>query len=225
MEPAYLFAKAVLKPWLKTWFRWHIEGLDCVPPTGPAIVAFNHIAYLDPFAAAYALDAAGRRPRFLAKSELFADRRIAWIIRGTGQIEVNRGSRDAPAALEHAYRALEQGELVVVFPEGTITRDPELKPMAAKTGAARLALGSGAPLIPAAVWGTQNIWPKGYAKHWAPRQDILVRIGTPIGAQGDPHDHAACRALSDRLMEAISGLVAALRPVVPDRRRPKKSAA
>ncbi|HEX2196568.1 MAG TPA: lysophospholipid acyltransferase family protein, partial [Actinomycetota bacterium] len=130
----YLMTKGILKPWLKVWFRWRIEGADNIPSHGPAILALNHIAYLDPFAAAYVVDHRKRRARFLAKSELFGDRRIAWILKGCRQIEVRRGTPNAPMALDHALEALARGEIVVVFPEGTITNDADLNPMAPKTG-------------------------------------------------------------------------------------------
>lgn len=219
MEPVYLLAKGILRPWLGTWFRWHIEGLENIPRSGPAILAFNHIAYLDPLAAAYAVDKAGRRPRFLAKAELFRDRRISWILRGAHQIEVRRGTPTAPMALDHALAALRRGEIIVVFPEGTITTDPELRPMRAKTGIARLALQSGTPVTPCALWGTQNVWPKGYAKRWRPRQDILVRIGDPLELEGDAHSRDAWARVGEEVMSAIGVLVAGLRPAVPDRRR------
>ncbi|MDQ4095249.1 MAG: 1-acyl-sn-glycerol-3-phosphate acyltransferase [Actinomycetota bacterium] len=226
MEPTYQFARIILKPWLAAWFRWTIEGDEHIPSSGPAILAFNHIAFLDPFAAAYVVDRRGRRPRFLAKSELFQDKRIAWILKGAAQIEVKRGSRDAPMALDHAFAALERGEIIVVFPEGTITDDPNLSPMAAKTGTARLALGSGAPVVPCALWGTANIWPKGYAKRWwPPKQDVLVRLGEPMRVSGDPDSSEDWQRISLEVMERIGGLVASLRPVVPDRRRPGRKKA
>lgn len=225
MEPAYVVVRNVLKPWLGTWFKWTIEGLENVPESGPAILAFNHIAYLDPFAAAYVADLKGRRPRFLVKSELFQDKRIGWLLRAINQIEVKRGTREAPMALDHALAALRRGELIVIFPEGTITDDPDLNPTEPKSGAARLALESGVPIIPAAVWGTQNIWPKGYAKHWRPRQDLLVRIGEPMQTSGDPSDRRAWKELGAELMDRIAILAASLRPVVPDRRRTKRTAA
>ncbi len=225
MEPIYGLAKGILKPWLKLWFRWSIEGLANIPQNGPAILAFNHIAYLDAFAASYVVDAAGRRPRFLAKSDLFEDKRIAWILKGSGQIKVQRGTRHAPVALDDAYRALERGEIVVVFPEGTITTDPDLYPMTGKTGVARLALVTGAPLIPCALWGTANVWPKGYAKRWRPRQDVVMRIGTPLEVSGDERSTADWRAVTAQVMDEVSVLVAGLRPAVPDKRRAKKSAA
>ncbi|MCA1707083.1 MAG: 1-acyl-sn-glycerol-3-phosphate acyltransferase, partial [Actinobacteria bacterium] len=81
MEPTYLLAKGLLKPFLRTWFRWTLEGIENIPTDGPAIVAFNHIAFLDPLAAAFAVDKAGRIPRFLAKAELFDDKKIGWVLK------------------------------------------------------------------------------------------------------------------------------------------------
>lgn len=226
METTYLIAKGIFKPFLHTWFRWNIEGIENIPRKSSALLAVNHISFLDPLAAAYVVDKAKRVPRFLAKSDLFEDKRIAWVLKGAKQIEVRRGTGDASMALDNAFAALRKGEVIVVFPEGTITTDPDLRPLPAKTGAARLALGSGAPLIPCAVWGTQNIWPKGYAKNWwPPRQDILVRIGEPMEVRGDPSSPEDWQKVSERLTETIEALVASLRPAVPDRRRPKRRAA
>lgn len=224
MEPGYALARSILKPWLRMWFRWSIEGLERIPKEGPAILAFNHIAYLDPLAAAYVVDRAGRKVRFLAKSELFRDKRIGWIIRSAKQIEVRRGSRDAPMALDHAFSALDRGDVIAIFPEGTITTDPDLRPMKAKSGMARIALGSGVPVFPCAVWGTANIWGKGYEKHWRPRQDIAVAIGEGRRFEGDPGSAAEWDRVGSEVMSELARLVARLRPVVPDRRRPKKAA-
>jgi 1-acyl-sn-glycerol-3-phosphate acyltransferase len=221
----YSLAKAILRPWLTVWFQWNIEGLDNIPRSGPAILALNHISYLDPLAAAFIANKVGRRARFLAKSELFRDKRIGWVMRGAGQIEVKRGTKDAPVALDEAYAALDRGELVVVFPEGTVTTDPYLDPMAPKSGAARLALKTGAPLIPCAVWGTANVWPKGYKRSWRPGQRILVRIGTPIAATDETDSPEAWRSLGARLIGEIFRLLSEIKPAVPDRRRPKRSAA
>jgi 1-acyl-sn-glycerol-3-phosphate acyltransferase len=226
VEATYGLARTILKPWLSTWFKWSIEGVENIPRSGPALLAVNHIAFLDPLATAYVVDKAHRIPRFLAKSELFRDKKIGWVLRGAKQIEVRRGSKDAPMALEHAFAALEKGELIVVFPEGTITTDPDLKPMRAKTGLARLALGSGVPVIPMALWGTANIWPKGYAKRWRPRQDILCRVGEPVAPfSGDPDTPSDWEAVGDEVMDRIAVLLASLRHAVPDRRHQKKSAA
>jgi 1-acyl-sn-glycerol-3-phosphate acyltransferase len=213
--------EALLLPLLRAWFHWHVEGAENIPKAGPAIVACNHVSYLDPLAIGYVVEGAGRRPRFLAKSELFADRRLGWLLRATGQIEVSRGTTRAALALERAHAALRAGEVVVIFPEGTVTTDPDLRPMAARTGAVRLALTSQASVIPCALWGTANVWPKGsYRKSWGPRQDILVRVGAPMRLEGDANSREQCRAAGQTLMEEIARLGAGLRPVVPDRRRP-----
>jgi 1-acyl-sn-glycerol-3-phosphate acyltransferase len=220
-EPGYLLVQATLLPALGVWFRWTLEGLESIPSTGPAIIACNHIAYLDPLAVGFAIDRAGRRPRFLTKAELFADARIGWILRATHQIEVRRGTIDAAAALDRAVAALGAGEVVVIFPEGTVTTDPDLRPMPAKSGTVRLALRSRAPLIPCAVWGTANVWPKGaYKKSWRPRQDIVVRVGEPMAIEGDPESRADRYRAGEQIMDAIAALVASIKPVVPDGRRP-----
>jgi 1-acyl-sn-glycerol-3-phosphate acyltransferase len=223
VETTYKVAKAILKPWLSTWFDWSIEGVENIPRKGPALLAFNHIAYLDPLAAAFAVDRAHRIPRFLAKAELFNDKKISWMLKGTKQIPVERGSREAPMALDHAVDALERGEVVVIFPEGTITSNADLSPMAAKTGAARLALATEIPIIPCAIWGTANVWGKGYRKNWKPGQDIAVRVGEPIEAVGADTSETWA-SLGAEVMDAIAVLLASLRSVVPDRRRKKDAA-
>jgi 1-acyl-sn-glycerol-3-phosphate acyltransferase len=220
-EPIYVLTRSIVIPAMHVWFRWHIEGLENIAGQGPAIVAFNHIAYLDPLAIGYVVDRAGRRPRFLAKAELFRDKRIAWVLRGCGQIEVKRGTVDAPAALRNALDALERGEVIVIFPEGTVTTHPDLDPMPPKTGAARLALLSGAPLIPGSIWGTANVWPKGYAHRWRPRQEIVVRMGEPMKFPQQIDTPGAWQEAGRSIVDEISTLLAGIRPLVPDRRRPR----
>jgi 1-acyl-sn-glycerol-3-phosphate acyltransferase len=226
-EPVYVLGVGgVVVPLLSLWFRWTIEGSENVPRRGPAILACNHISYLDPLAMGYAVHRAGRRPRFLAKAELFEDRLLGWALRATGQIEVARGTARASQALDRAVAALGRGEVVLIFPEGTVTTDPELKPMPARSGTVRLALRSGAPLIPCAVWGTANIWPKGpYRSSWRPRQDVLVRIGAPMEVAGDPDSPHDWRMTGERITAEIGRLVASLKPVIPDRRRPLEKSA
>jgi len=224
VESTYWLAKAIVLPCM-SWFRWNIEGLENIPKDGGVILAFNHIAFLDPFAAAYAVHLADRRPRFLAKGELFDDKRVAWILKGAGQIPVRRGTAEAPMALDHAVTALNEGEVVVIFPEGTITDDPDLYPMEPKTGLARLALSARVPVIPCALWGTSNVWPKGFAKRWwPPKQDILVRVGHPMQVDGDPGSSDDWARVGRQVMEEVARLVASLRPAVPDRRRTRRAA-
>jgi 1-acyl-sn-glycerol-3-phosphate acyltransferase len=208
MEATYKLAKAILKPWLASWFRWTIEGVENIPREGPALLALNHIAYLDPLAACYVVDKRKRIPRFLAKEELFRDKKIAWVLRGTKQIPVHRGTADAPMALDAAIEAATRGEVIVIFPEGTITKDPDLNPMEGKTGIARLAIESGAPVIPMALWGTANIWPKGYAKRWRPRQDICVRVGEPLSFADRADAPDEWHRVAGEIMDEISLLLA-----------------
>lgn len=223
MEPIYVMTRWALIPSLRLWFRWHLEGLEHIPDRGPAIIAANHIAYLDPLAVAYGVVRARRRPRFLAKSELMNDRRIGWILRGCGEIEVQRGTRNAVAALEHAYQALERDEVVCIFPEGTVTSDPDLRPMPSKTGAPRLALRSNAPVIPCGVWGTANVWPKKFKHNWTFGQQLAVRFGEPVTYQGDPHSAEDWTSAGVDITDRIAELVASLKPLIPDRRRPHRS--
>ncbi|MEA2433324.1 MAG: hypothetical protein QOG54_781 [Actinomycetota bacterium] len=226
MESTYWLAKAMIKPTVGPWLKWNIEGLENIPRQGGALLAVNHISYLDPLVAAYIVDKAKRRPRFLGKSDLFDDKRIGWILRGAGQIPVKRGTSEAPMALDQAVAAVQKGEIVVIFPEGTITTDPDLHPMAAKTGISRLALMTRAPVIPMAMWGTANIWPKGFRKHWwPPGQDVLIRIGKPMRIEGDIDNPEDWARGGEMVMDEIATLLAGVRPAVPDRRRPKKTAA
>ena len=225
MEPTYAVARSILVPWLRAWFRWNIEGTENVPTDGPALFAFNHIAFLDPLAAAYVIDGAGRHPRFLAKHDLWDDKRIAWLLKGTRQIPVQWGSAAAKDALRPAIDALKAGETIVIFPEGTITLDPDLDPMRAKSGVARLALAAQIPVIPCALWGTANVWGRGYAPNWRPRQDLCVRIGSPLTVHGDPDSPEDWTRVGEEVMNEVRKLLASIRLAVPDRRRPSRKVA
>lgn len=224
MEPVYVLTRWTVIPPMGAWFRWHIEGLSFIPEKGPAIIASNHIAYLDPLAIAYAVDKAGRRPRFLTKSELIHDRKVGWILRGCGQIEVQRGTRNAPMALEHAYKALAAGEIVCIFPEGTVTSNPDLAPMRSKTGSPRLAVRSGVPVIPCGVWGTANVWPKDFRSNWKFKQELALRFGEPMTFSGDPDNSQDWIRTGGEITDRIAELVASLKPLIEDRRRPKRPA-
>ena len=155
----YRLAVVLLKPplLLLTKRRW--IGLDHVPSTGGVIVAANHISFVDPLCVADAIMFSTKRmPRFLAKSTLFeGNGLLGRTMRGAKQIPVHRNTSDASAALQSAVEALQAGELVLIYPEGTVSRDPDKWPMATRTGVARLALLSGAPVVPVAQWGAQEL--------------------------------------------------------------------
>ncbi len=221
MEPWFRAAETVLIPPLALWLDWRMEGVERVPRRGPAIVVGNHLSYLDPLAHGYFVERAGRRPRFLAKVELFENPLLGTILRGMGQIPVHRGTRDQ-RPLEEAAAALERGEVVVIYPEGTSTAGgPDFAPGPGKTGAVRLALATGVPILPVATWGGQYVWRRGWFRPPAPRRPILLRAGEPFDAraraEGREDDPELARRLTDELMAELAGLVAGLRRDYPRR--------
>jgi 1-acyl-sn-glycerol-3-phosphate acyltransferase len=212
-------AHVVLRPPLAAWFNWRFENLERIPPTGPVLVAGNHISYLDPLADAYMLIKAGRHARYLAKKELFDVPVVGTVLRGAGQIPVFRGSgSDAP--LQAAVDALRAGETVVVYPEATITKDPESLPMKGKMGIARLALDAGVPVVPLAIWGSQYVWQRSGIQDLRFGRPIWVKAGEPV----DLSEFAAAkdelmtlRRATERVMDAIRALVLDLRARYPRR--------
>lgn len=219
MEPWYDIARLVAIPPVKFWFNWRFEDLDRIPRTGPAIVAANRISYLDPFADGYAVMKAGRRPRFLAKEELFTIPVVGTVIRGARQIPVKRGSGD-PAPLISASEALEAGEAVVIYPEGTVTKNPDFLPMQGKTGAVRLSLMSGVPITPLATWGGQAVWQKSGKGSLKFGRPIWLKAGEPIDFSDRADqvgDREALHEMTDELMSALTALVLDLRSRYPKR--------
>ncbi|BCJ54645.1 hypothetical protein Asp14428_61200 [Actinoplanes sp. NBRC 14428] len=146
-------AVAIVLPALKvlTKRRWY--GLENLPPGGGVIVTPNHMSQFDPLLVAHPIYAAGRWPRFLAKASIWKIPFVGFMLRKTEQIPVERGSVEAVKSLDSLIEAIREGGVVVIYPEGTTTRDPQLWPMRGKTGAARLALVTGAPVVPMATWG------------------------------------------------------------------------
>lgn len=224
LGPAYRLAVAVLWPLLRSCVSWDIQGADRLTRApGGIIVAVNHLSWFDPLVVAYTLWTADRPPRFLAKEPMFRVPAIGRIIRGAGQIPVYRETADAANAIRDALSALGRGECVVVYPEGTMTRDPGLWPMTAKTGAVRMALLSGAPLFPMAQWGAQEVMAP-YVKEFRllPRKTMHVVVGEPVDLSdlaGRPLDAATMREASERLMDAITGLLAEIRDESPPEER------
>ena len=209
MEPLYSLAKGAFYPGLRWGLKWTIEGGDRIPERGPAIVASNHVSYLDPLTLAWLADRRGRRVRFLAKAELFDKFALGGALRSVHQIPVKRGSSDAASSLVAAVDALRSGECVTVFPEGTISLD--LEPMVGKSGTARLAQESGIPVTPVGLWGTHRIMFKGRKPRWRWGIAQTAVIGEPV-AVGPDDD---IRVATDRIMSAICACTARARAIYP----------
>ena len=181
------------------------------------LIACNHASYLDPLVNAYAVVRAKRRPRFLAKDDLFRAFGIRWAMRGTRQIPVARGTGDQ-SPLRNAEAALRANQVVVVYPEGTVTRRKDGLPMEGKTGTVRLALAAGVPILPLVSWGSAPVWQKSGPGSLKPRRPILVRVGDPfdVAARGvSIDDHEGVRKLTDELMAVLTADVEALRAAYP----------
>jgi 1-acyl-sn-glycerol-3-phosphate acyltransferase len=195
--------------------RPRFEGLEHIPRTGSAVIAANHISHIDPIYSALAVHLARRVPHFLAKDSLWGVPVLGHILRSTSQIPVHRGTADAKASLRDGTAALEEGMSLIVYPEGTISRDPDHWPMNPHTGVARLALSSGAPVVPMVHWGTQQVL-DGYRKRYRPlpRTTVTVRCGEPIdlAAYRDRAlDAALLREVTDLIMRRVRDLLADVR--------------
>lgn len=217
---SFRFAALVIRPFMRTMVKWQVTGAERLTEAeGGVIVAVNHTSWFDPLVVAYVLWEADRPPRFLGKESLFRVPVVGWIIAHAGQIPVYRESHDASSAIRDALRALDRGDCVVVYPEGTITRDEQLWPMSGKTGAVRLALASGRPLFPMVQWGSHLVM-RPYAKEFRilPRKTIRVVVGDPIYL-GDlatrPIDAVTLAEGTERLMDAITDLQARMRHEPP----------
>lgn len=218
-EPWYELAHAALRPPVQLWFRWRYEGAERIPRRGPLVVAANHISYLDPIAHALILVRIGRRPRFLAKEELFRAPFVGSVMRGAGQISVARGS-GSHEPLQNAVDAVRAGECVVVYPEATVTKNADFTPMKGKTGIARLALAAGAPVLPIAIWGSAPVWQRGGRRDLTFGRPIWMKVGEPmdLSSFGDPvKNPTTARRATDAVMGELGRLVADLRSRYPAR--------
>lgn len=166
-------------------FRTRVTGIHHVPLEGPGILAFNHVSVLD--GPCLAVETAWRRrreTRFLVASEVFGHPISGWFVRRYDQIPIRRGERDV-AALDTAIATIRRGALAAIAPEGTVNPDPT-RLQRVRSGVARIALATDAPVIPVGIWGTQQRWPKGrrsWARPWRPR--LAIAYGEPIEPKGD----------------------------------------
>jgi 1-acyl-sn-glycerol-3-phosphate acyltransferase len=209
----------VIRPFLWTFFKTDFKGREHLPREGGFIVAVNHISYVDPFAVALFLHTSKRRPRFMAKSSLFKLPLAGSVLRGAKQIPVFRDTADAGKALSAAVDAVRAGQAVIVYPESTVTRDPDLWPMSAKTGVARLALMTGAPVIPMGQWGAQEFLAYGAKRPKPfPRKTLRITAGPPVDLSawaGAEPTTEVLRAATTKVMHDVTALVAGIRGETP----------
>jgi 1-acyl-sn-glycerol-3-phosphate acyltransferase len=198
----------------RTW-----KGQENIPPAGGVILVANHASQFDPLIIAHYLYGAGRWPRFLGKASLWRIPVLGFLLRKTLQIPVERGSVDAVKSLDVLVDALQQGGAVVIYPEGTTTREPDLWPMRGKTGAARLALVTGAPVVPLASWGAQRVVDprtKKFTPRW--RTPVFVTTGKPVDLgrwEGEAPSRATLDLMTDAIMLDIRDLLAGIRGGTP----------
>jgi 1-acyl-sn-glycerol-3-phosphate acyltransferase len=198
---------------LTTTRDWHDQ--DRIPSEGGFILASNHVSYVDPMTLGLYVLEAGRVPKYLAKSSLFEKPLIKHVFIGANQIPVYRGTADASNALTAAVEAVEAGDCVLIYPEGSATRDPACWPMKARTGVARLALMTGVPVVPVAQWGPQALWRyKQRYPHPFPRKKIQIRAGAPVDLSeyaDRPMTAEVLREVTDLIMARITELLVELR--------------
>ncbi|WP_111654266.1 lysophospholipid acyltransferase family protein [Actinoplanes lutulentus] len=197
----------------KTWI-----GRANVPKTGPVILVPNHVSHFDPLVVAHYVYRAGRWPRFLGKASVWRVPVIGFLLRKTRQIPVERGSVEAVKSLETLVTALNEGDAVVIYPEGTTTRHPDLWPMRGKTGAARLALLTGAPVVPMAAWGPQVIFDPRTNKLKLRRTHITVTTGKPIDLarwSGATPSRAVLEEMTEAIMLGVRDLLGEIRDGEP----------
>lgn len=195
--------------------RGRFEGREHIPATGGALIVANHISHLDPIFSGLIVHRARRVPRFLAKHSLWRVPVLSQVLSGSQQIPVYRDTADAQHSLREATRSLENGKVVVIYPEGTITRDPDGWPMLARTGVARLALSADVPVLPAVHWGTREVL-DAYHRRFRPlpRKRIEVRCGPPVDLSAyrdKPVDAELLREVTDVLMARVRDLLADVR--------------
>jgi 1-acyl-sn-glycerol-3-phosphate acyltransferase len=214
-----LLAYLVL-PGMNLLGRYRVVDGDKLPASGAFVLAPNHYSEIDPLVMGVAMWRLGRMPRYLTKASLFTVPVLGWFLRKTEQVPVQRGAvARGNGPLDAAARLAERGLGVIIYPEGSLTRDPDMWPMRGKTGAVRMALEADVPLIPVAHWGAHLIMPR-YGKKISlfPRKNVTIKYGDPVDLsafRGRTLDAAALNQATDLLMDAITRLVAELRAEQP----------
>lgn len=212
---------AIVKPFMLTFTKPDFSGRENMPRSGGVVFAPNHISHFDPLVLGFFIWECRRIPRFLGKASVFKIPVVGRIISSAGQIPVYRESAQAADAFRDAVAAIERGECVGVYPEGTITRDPELWPMTGKTGAARIALMTGCPVVPIANWGAQEVLESYTGKlriRLLPRKTIKVRAGKPVDLsafEGRPITNQLLHEATEVIMHAVAHTLGEVRGELP----------
>ncbi len=166
--------------WKYLGLRFNFQGEENIPRKGGAILAINHVSYFDFAITGTAALPAGRYVRFMAKKEIFDNKIAGPLMRGMHHINVDRSN--GSASFVAALRALKSGEIIGIFPEGTISTSFEIKEL--KSGAVRLAMGAGVPIVPTVIWGSQRVWTKGVKRNLKRKNfPVSVSFGQPINYQ------------------------------------------
>ena len=213
------FAVMVLKPPLTVMTHRHWSGMENVPRSGGAILVANHMSHADPVIVGHYVYDAGRWPQFLAKSSLFRKPVLGPLLSAVRQIPVYRGTSDAVKALDAAVAAVKGGDAVIIYPEGTTTREPDLWPMRGKTGVARLWLATGAPIVPIAMWGPEKLFdPRTKRLGLRPRTPMTVVAGPPIDLSAWRDAEPTAAVLNDitvEIMLRVRDMLAGIRGGTP----------
>ena len=199
------FGVLVLGAVVRVLFRVRVTGVEHVPMQGPGVVASNHVSVLDGIALALVIARRRRRmTRFLTAAEFFRKPFYAWALRLYRQIPIRRGEGDE-GALDEAVRTVRAGALAGIFPEGKVNPTPDGALQRGRTGVARMALATGAPVVPVGIWGTQRRWPRSGIRWERPfRTTIALEFGAPITSEGDPDSPRDTQRLTELVMEQIA---------------------
>lgn len=225
----------IVKPTVMLMVRREWRGMSNIPLTGGLIFAVNHISHADPLPLAHFIYNSGRNPRFLAKASVFKIPVLGSIIKSSGQVPVYRGGVDAVKSLHAASEIVKGGQPVIIYPEGTTTKQPELWPMRGRTGVARLVLETGAPVIPVTVWGPQRLFnPITKERRLRPRTPVTIVAGPPVDLsawEGAEATAETLEAMTRTVMLTLRDQLAEIRGETPpptlhdpkaDRREPVK---
>jgi 1-acyl-sn-glycerol-3-phosphate acyltransferase len=209
------FAVVLAVPVMTVWTRRTWIGQENLPAEGGIILAPNHISHFDPMVVAHFVYGAGRWPRFLGKASLWKLPVLGAFLRKVQQIPVERGSVEAVRSLDVLVDALDQGGAVIIYPEGTTTKEPDLWPMRGKTGAARLALVTGAPVIPIANWGAERVFdPRTGKLKFRPGTPVTVAAGKPVDLSrwaGEAPNRQVLDQMTDAIMLGVRDLLTEIR--------------